>query len=286
MAQFVRKTMLGGFAETAGGQNDPECSHVLMDLEEYEGLCRYISEARDAVMQERNESAYALGVAKREAREALMQAKKEADERVQALRQRLEAEKAESAYQKSLNVNLLRINRERANAERGLRPKKERPGYIVLSSEEKYYSDRSDRKPRKVRLWETAMQSPYPAELPEDVMRRRLGDDLFSEEGGWLSAKLGITGAFPFDYERMRAEAAVNPEDPFFQGNVALTALQRLKRNYRSGYWEATIVHTKPLGDVPAELLPQRRKSAQGTRQDALSMRDSEKTLPDMEGCK
>ena len=51
MTQFVRKTLLGGFAEVPGGQNDPECSHVLMDREEYDRMLRYISEKELAVTQ-------------------------------------------------------------------------------------------------------------------------------------------------------------------------------------------------------------------------------------------
>lgn len=124
MTQFVRKTLLGGFAEVPGGQNDPECSHVLMERADYDGLCRCVSDARQEAMRIRNEGDNALAMANRSAREALAQAEKEAGERLQALRQELEAEKDESAYQRALNANLLRINRERANAERGLRPKR------------------------------------------------------------------------------------------------------------------------------------------------------------------
>ena len=38
----------------------------------------------------------------------------------------MDAERAESAHQRALNANLLRISRERANADRKLRPKKKR----------------------------------------------------------------------------------------------------------------------------------------------------------------
>lgn len=131
MTQFVRKTLLGGFAEVPGGQNDPECSHVLMDREEYDRMLRYISEKEWAVTQARNEGDNALAM---------------------------------------------------ANAERGLRPKKARPGYIVLYSEEKDYPYRDGRKLIKVRMWETALQSPYPTGLAETAARRQLEEDLFSEE--------------------------------------------------------------------------------------------------------
>ena len=225
MTQFVRKTLLGGFAEVPGGQNDPECSHVLMDREEYDRMLRYISEKEWAVTQTRNEGDNALAMANRSAREALAQAEKEAGERLQALRQELEAEKDESAHQRALNANLLRINRERANAERGLRPKKTRPGYIVLYSEEKDYPYRDGKRLIKVKMWETTLQSPYPTGLAETAARRQLEEDLFSEENEWLSAAIGITAR----------------------------------------YLEVSLLHTKPLGDIPEELLPERKKTARET---------------------
>ena len=65
-----------------------------------------------------------------------------------------------------------------------------------------------------------------------------------------------LYGISPDDeaYEKMRVEMKQKPEDPFFQGNVALAVQQRLKRNFRSGYWEAMIVHTKPLSVVPPDM--------------------------------
>ena len=79
MTQFVRKTLLGGFAEVPGGQNDPECSHVLMERADYDGLCRCVSDARQEAMRIRNEGDNALAMANRSARGALAQAEKEAE---------------------------------------------------------------------------------------------------------------------------------------------------------------------------------------------------------------
>lgn len=277
--QFVRKKQLGWFAEITGEPTDTEYSHVLMDRDEYGRMLQYIGEKERAVTEARDGAANAVAYANWNAREALARAEKEAGERLQAIqweletaqqelgevRQELEAEKAESAYQRARNENLLRISRERANAERGLRPKKTRPGYVVLFSEEKDFPYREGKKLYKARLWETTLQSPYPAEFAETVLRRQLEEDLFSEEGEQLSVELGITGRYPYGYENMRAEMNLSSQNPLFQGNVVLTGLQRLKRNFRSGYWEVTIVHTKPLGDVPEELLPERKKPVQGT---------------------
>ena len=124
----------------------------------------------------------------------------------------------------------------------------------MLYSEEKDYPYRQDGKLCRARLWETTLQSPYPAELAEAAARRQLEEELFPEEDEWLSAKLGITGRYRDSYEKMRVEMKQEPDNPLFQGNVALAVQQRLKRNFRSGYWEAMIVHTKPLSVVPPDM--------------------------------
>ena len=64
-----------------------------------------------------------------------------------------------------------------------------------------------------------------------------------------------------FDKHKWLAALAMdmekNPEDPFYRGNVVIARQQRLKRNFRSKYWEAAIIHIKPLGDVPEDLIPE-----------------------------
>lgn len=98
---------------------------------------------------------------------------------------------------------MLRIAKERANAERGLKPKKDRPGYVVVHSEEKEYSFRDGRKQLyKVKLWETTIQSPYSVEILESVVRKQIEDELFPESKKWLITRIGITGVFNGSYEK------------------------------------------------------------------------------------
>ena len=265
MAEFVKKTTLGGYKPVAGGSSDSECTHAILTLGEYAEQQREIFNAQQAIKNIKFEAEQAAITAKRmsdqaiydvqlEAQNRMDAAEQEAAEKIKKLKEALAAERQESAHQRALNANLLRINRERANAERDLKPKKEHTGYIVLYSEEKDYPYRQDGKLCRARLWETILQSPYPAELAEATARRQLEEELFPEEDEWLSAKLGITGRYCESYEKMRVEMKQEPENPFFQGNVALAAQQRLKRNFRSGYWEAMLVHTKPLSVVPPDM--------------------------------
>lgn len=253
MAEFVKKTALG-YKPVAGGSSDSECTHVILTLGEYAGQQREIFNAQQAAVNAKLAAGQAMHDVRLEAQDRIDAAEQEAAERIKKLEEELAAERRESALQRGLNVNLLQITRERANADRGLKPKKEHTGYIVLYSEEKDYPYRQDRKLCKARLWETTLQSPYPAELAEAMARRQLEEELLPEESKWLSAKLGITGRYCDSYEKMRVEMKQEPENPFFQGNVALAAQQRLKRNFRSGYWEVKIVHTKPLSVVPPDM--------------------------------
>ena len=147
----------------------------------------------------------------------------------------------------------------------GLKPKKERPGYVVVHSEEKEYSFRDGRKQLyKVKLWETTIQSPYSVEILESVVRKQIEDELFPESKKWLITRIGITGVFNGSYEKMREAMQQNPEDSFYRGNVAIARQQRLKRNFRSQYWEVVIVHTQPLGVIPREFMPAIKKPVQG----------------------
>lgn len=48
----------------------------------------------------------------------------------------------DAAYQRHLNENLLRISRERANADRGLKPKKEHTGYVVMNMQKRKIAEK------------------------------------------------------------------------------------------------------------------------------------------------
>ena len=79
--------------------------------------------------------------------------------------------------------NLLRVITERANADRGLRPKKDRSGYILVKS---YYSDRD-------KYWVTVIQSPYQATMSHEWVKQQLKAALPE-----LSKKLD-TACFDYD---------------------------------------------------------------------------------------
>lgn len=252
MSEFVKKSTLG-YKIVIGGYSDPECTHVILTKEEYDQIQR---EKAQAEQEKRNTEYEAEKIVKRVQDGALSQirdAEEEARRKVENIKQELTAEKAENDYQRRLNANLLRISKERANADRNLKPKKEHTGYIVVSSTEKRrrYQDKY-RHWKAVTLWETVLQSPYSVDFTEESARKQMLDELFREDekGSWVIQKIGITGNYSGGYAEMIEDTEWR--ESYHHYNVMLD--RNLKANFRSGYWEIVFMHTKALGVIPKEM--------------------------------
>ena len=172
-----------------------------------------------------------------------------------AMEEKLTRAEKEVNYQKGLNANLLRISRERANADRSLRPKKEHTGYAVVRSMEKEYRYKISRHSwGKVMLWETVIQSPYSMEFTEEQARKQIRRELLRDKtgGDWLIGKVGIRVSCDLEFEDMiqYSEWWEKNKDE----NIMMK--RKLNLNGRSGYWEVVFYHTRPLGPVPEEMRP------------------------------
>ena len=137
MAEFVKKPAIGGYKPVPGGSSDSECTHVILTLGEYAGLKREISSAQQAARNAEYNADKKIHQIQSEAQSRITDAEKKVAKNTAEWEKKLAAEQQESALQRELNANLLRITKERANAERGLKPKKEHNGYVVLTSVEK-----------------------------------------------------------------------------------------------------------------------------------------------------
>lgn len=226
---------------------DGECTHVIQTRQEYEMLLNQ----RDRAKREKEEAERA---AAREISRVKQEAAHEADraaQRAQALLQQVERKTAEIADQRALNANLLRISRERANADRGLRPKKVHTGYVVVMSSEKEIRYKTGRnKLLTAKVWETVLQSPYSVDFTESQARQLIEEDLLARKNGLL-ADVGITMICSgSSYENLIETE--NWKEIKAAHNTLFS--RQLRANYRVGYWEYIIQHTKPLGIVPADM--------------------------------
>lgn len=165
----------------------------------------------------------------------------------------LAEERTEKEYQIDLNRDLLRVARERANADRELRPKKEHTGYVVVTSAEKEYRYKADRRNwHSVMLWETVLQSPYSVDFTEEQARTQMKELFQTEEDSvWLIGRLGIDASYNGTYEDMLDRASWTKQQKS-EYNIMLT--RKLRANYKAGYWELVFLHTRPLGIVPKDM--------------------------------
>ncbi len=247
MSEFVRKSALG-YKPVPGGYSDPELTHVILTKAEYDNL-------RDQIQAAKKETTVALdkvAQAERQAASKIQQIKTEAGLQLEDLQRKLDEEALKTEYHKGLNTNLLRISKERANAARKLKPKKEHSGYVVISSAEKSYSYKKGANRGAVMLWETVLQTPFSVDFTEEQARTET-EDLFQkdESGAWPIGKIGINGQYLAGYGEMIRDK--NSEE-WAKYNVMVN--KKLRANFRVGYWELILLHTKPLDVVPAEMRP------------------------------
>lgn len=251
MAEFVKRTMMG-YKEVPGGASDPECTHVILKEKEYEQQLRKISMAEQEARNAKYDADREIRQVRSDAQSRVSAAVAEADQRVKALEQELATAQKEVEYRRGLNANLLRISKERANADRKLKPKKDHTGYVVVVTENKEYRYRSGRSWKKVKLWETVLQSPYSVDFTEEEARTQISRDLYLNRETSLIEKIGINGRYRGSYEDMIQDTSV--DENFLKRNILLTGQRRFRANFRAGYWEMVFMHTKPLGVVPPEM--------------------------------
>lgn len=184
-----------------GGQFDPECTHVILEREEYGRLVAEKQRAVADAAEAKRSAKLQIDREWRNAQAEMEQAKQEAKETVDSMQETLDGAYREIEYLQRLNENLLRISKERANAERKLKPKKGHTGYVVLASKEKEYRYKVDRRNwDAVMLWETTVQSPYTVDFTEEQARKQTEE--LTDMGGLIS-RIGIEECFPGKYDDM-----------------------------------------------------------------------------------
>lgn len=282
MAKFMKKGSFGVMVDAPGGASDPELAEVRFTAAEYNELWGRINTA------ERNAARAEADAARREDKaykEADLQliacrdkTQAEADRRVEAAeiaKKRAEDREAKAVAekeavknalerQKNLNKNLKRIARERANAERGLTPKKERSGYIVIYSQQynqKYRVDHDSADKKEfakyevltAKCWQTILQTPYDSSLPLNQVQDDIWDELdfhLYNMGFRKIQEKDKNGVFRTWYDVL---------DDGRKHEVCGLYKWDFKANYKSGLWEITLYHTKSL-KVPEEYRPVRKR--------------------------
>ena len=288
MPKFYKKGPLG-MTKADGGMSDPELAEVRMTPKEYWDLYEQIQTAqKDAENARENASTQissirkmaqseiekatkkAIADANRKSNDAMIAVRKSAQE-TDSLREELEAAGKVIENEKNLNSNLQRIMRERSNQARGITPKKQHDGYLVLKSRqwaETYPVEIWDTEDHQTRyggnkklamkkgyltiekrsdvVCRSTLQTPYDATIPLDLIQGRvLREDLWN---GGILMELGcssmcgaaVTGRYrPSEMEREK--------------NVLYRWI--FEANYKTGLWEMDLFTTKAL-TVPEHRWP------------------------------
>lgn len=271
MTKFMKKNSFGMLVEAPGGESDPELAEVRMQPTDYIDLQKQIRKAnRDALEAsearkkykeyadrkiEENKKVMAAEV-ERKVR-AAMQLVDSRDAEIAQLKEKLEAAEQAVQNEKDLNKNLIRIMTERSNQKRGIKPKKEHDGYVVLDSrqwKQKYTVETWDTEDHETRyannrgaaikkgylrierreenVWRSIVQTPYDASIELDQIRGRVENEL-----GEVLTSIGC--------ER-RLKPGYNGTYYDFGDKNGLYKWQ-YRANYKSGFWEIEIYTTKSI---------------------------------------
>lgn len=248
MAEFVKKTALG-YKTVTGGQTDYECTHAILTKSEYDRLYSEIRAAESRARKAANDAEQRVENTKAVADRDIRDIKKDAALQIEEVNRELATANKEIEYQRRLNENLLRINRERANADRKLKPKKNHTGYVVVNSKEYDYKYREDKRTlTSVMLWQTILESPYKVKFSVEQARKQMYEELFKNH---IIGNIGVHGYWDIDYEDMIENELYKTE--YIDKNIAVK--YQLQANYKTGFWEIIILHTKPLENVPDDMM-------------------------------
>ena len=274
-------------------REDDSFSDVLLSAEEYSGLKKLVQEAEYREDKALNRLNYVRQNFERELNE--QKKKADADTRAQVareqaivseqeniiakLREELSQAKAEVENVSGLNKNLIRIMTERANQARGIHPKKQHEGYVVLECRqwtEKYVEEVWDHPDHKVQydndegrafakkkrylmlehkaanVWKSRIQTPFDASIPLEYFRKEAMGSLDS-----LVRALGVT-----HFSSMLGKY-MGFEDGSLEEKRNTMYRIRCNANYREGFWEVEIFTTRALV-VPEGLRLPRRAGKNG----------------------
>lgn len=133
--------------------------------------------------------------------------------------------------------NLLRINLERANADRDLRPKKKHTGYVLVSS--------TDPRGRN-KNFTTVMQTPFTLAMQRDDVLKRVTADL----KGSLGQTIGLDRELK---DNIANKINIGLPASAFKNDALDIFLRASSKD--GGFWEVIFEHKEPIM-MPPEVLP------------------------------
>ncbi len=224
----VIKGLMGYGAEKEG----KPATHVILTVEEYEALEKEIKIAKNEIQSIKEKAKLTVDRCKLQAEDIINKEQENTQKRIGAIQSEFNKAKDEIDRLNNLNANLNRIMRERANAKRGLKPKKTHHGYMVIDSQQYNYVFRYSSKGRNYAddfpCWKVRIQSPYDSSIPYEIIHKKIREDLAKVFG----SSLGLSSICNVDnFKHGEFKARWEEEKNF----IFKTSY---KANIKSGLWE------------------------------------------------
>ena len=256
MGFYAKKTMIG-YKEAA----EEEADFYIQEVGDYKKTIKEISDLRTELKAVYRESAAAQQRQREVYEKKISNATDQANMRIRgaqakvdAIIEELKKTKDDVKRLEGLNANLKRIAKERANRSRGITPKKQHDGYVVLRSEEwkEKWVESAPGKSKKVihkeaDAWKSIIQTPVDASLPLDEVEDDIGHALKN-----VLQEMGCKCA--------------GDRDGQYDERWAANMMYRWKHraNFKTGLWEVEIYTTKSLRVPEHRRPPQRIKKGRG----------------------
>ncbi len=226
------KGMMGGYSVWKDGDEKHEPTHKIMTNEEYDDLQKKIRTLKNNLEKEKAAHENDVAEEKRKAVADHNNIVNQANEAIKKANEKVAKAEKERDDAFSLNVNLKRICKENANAKRGLKPKKQHSGFVVVRTQEA-----RDRIPVKkgyqdLRVYKTTVETPYSVHLAiSDV-----------EPSAWEDGLKKLFGSAWQNHDANDLASAINEE------NSGKNFIYR--QDWQTGkndLWEIVCWHTKPI---------------------------------------
>lgn len=227
----VYKNMMGQYKEE-NIEKGKAATNIILTIEEYNKLLEDIQNAEIKTEKTIQNANLKINEYKNTTDSLINQHKNTFLKRIESVQRDFNKAKVENLRLTSLNSNLLRISREKANAKRGLRPKKEHTGYLVLDSQQYNYIFRYISKGKTINetfpCWKVKIQTPYDSSIDFEVIKINIQNDLIKIIGSSLGIQKRINvETYEFkDFQEL------------WTTSVNFIFKTTYKANFKSGLWE------------------------------------------------
>lgn len=216
------KSALGGWKES----KDNEHTHTILSNKDFNALINDIIALEDKVSR----LEYELTKKEEKHQEELRQVQYDYSGMLQKVERKAEINEAALEQAVLLNANLKRICRERANADRDIKPKKEHSGFVCLSTSSYFERYKDGREMVEFLAYRTVIQTPYQVSMDFDAVLRCIDEDqVFS----------GTYAKYGYNNNYQATNPKYKEENYIFKWNIRAVKTKK--------YWEIELCHTVPF---------------------------------------